>query len=172
MDGLPLLRLTRPTLSGISRLLKGLVDRTGAAVLLLLLAPLLLGLALALRSGGDPTLVRQTHVGHGGTPFTLPRFCSAVTVPDQHATAMDAWIHRNGLDRLPQLFNVLGGSMSLVGPRPARPDEVAAYPSGILAANVVHPGLTGLWQNNGSTNLSPEESLRLNMRYVQHWSLA
>jgi lipopolysaccharide/colanic/teichoic acid biosynthesis glycosyltransferase len=171
VDGLPLLRLTQPALTGVNRLLKALVDRFGAALLLLLLAPLLLGLTVALRSGGGPTFLRQTRVGRGGTPFTLLSFRSAMTGPDQRARRVDTWIRRNGLDRLPQLLNVLSGSMSLVGPRPALPEEVAMYPPEIGAAYVVQPGLSGLWQSSGCTDLSLEEDVRLDLRYVRDWTL-
>jgi lipopolysaccharide/colanic/teichoic acid biosynthesis glycosyltransferase len=171
VDGLPLLRLTQPALTSVNRLLKALVDRLGAALLLLLLAPLLLGLAVALRSGGGPTILRQTRIGRGGMPFTLLQFRSAITGPDQRVKRLDAWIRRNGLDRLPQLLNVLSGSMSLVGPRPAVPEDLAMYPPEIRAAYVVQPGLSGLWQSSGSTDLSPEEDVRLDLRYVRDWSL-
>ena len=122
MDGLPLLRLTHPALTDVSTLVKALIDRIGAAMLLLVLAPLLLGLAVGIRSGGGQVLRRQTHVGRSGRRFALLRFRSTRTDPARRATKLDGSIRRNGLDELPQLFNVLSGSMSLIGPRPARPD--------------------------------------------------
>ena len=167
VDGLPLLRLTQPAVTGVNRLLKALVDRFGAALLLLLLAPLLLALAVVLRSGDGPMFLRQDRVGLGGRLFTLLRFRSAITGPEQRANRLQAWIRRNGLDRLPQLLNVLSGSLSLVGPRPALPEEMAAYPPGVRAAHVVQPGLSGLWQSSGSTGLSPEEDVRLDLRYAR-----
>ena len=151
-----------------SGLAKAVADRVCAAVLLLALAPLLLGLAFAIRSGGGKALHKETRVGRGGVPFTLLRFRSTVSDPETRVTAVGAWMRRYALDELPQLFNVLGGSMSLVGPRPPRPAEVA---SAARRAFPVKPGLTGLWQVGGDAELSWEENARLDLRYVQHWSL-
>ena len=168
VDGLPLLAVSRPTLGGAGWLAKAVADRVCAAVLLLALAPLLLGLAFAIRSGGGPALHKETRVGRGGVLFTLLRFRSTVSDPETRVTAVGAWMRRYALDELPQLFNVLGGSMSLVGPRPPRPAEVA---SAARRAFPVKPGLTGLWQVGGDVELSWEENARLDLRYVQHWSL-
>jgi lipopolysaccharide/colanic/teichoic acid biosynthesis glycosyltransferase len=82
------------------------------------------------------------------------------------------WLRRFSLDELPQLFNVLTGSMSLVGPRPPLPHEVERYDSSIRRRLLVKPGLTGLWQISGRSDLSWEESVRLDLRYVENWSLA
>ena len=168
VDGLPLVRTTRPTLGEVGSLVKAVVDRLSAAVLLLLLAPLLVGIALAVRSGGAGVLNRETRIGRDGRPFTLLRFRSTVADPELRVTAVGAWTRRYALDELPQLFNVLGGSMSLVGPRPPRPAEVA---NAAPRAFPVKPGLTGLWQVGGHVELSGEVSARLDLRYVQHWSL-
>src|SRR3712207_8406803 len=81
-------------------------------------------------------------------------------------------LRRLSLDELPQLLNVLGGSMSLVGPRPPLPDEVARYDTSVSRRLLVKPGLTGLWQISGRSDLSWEESVRLDLRYVENWSLA
>jgi lipopolysaccharide/colanic/teichoic acid biosynthesis glycosyltransferase len=81
-------------------------------------------------------------------------------------------LRRLSLDELPQLFNVLGGSMSLVGPRPPLPSEVARYDTSVRRRLLVKPGLTGLWQISGRSDLSWEESVRLDLRYVENWSLA
>lgn len=177
VDGLPLLRLTRPALGGASLLVKAVVDRLGAALLLLLLAPVLLALAVAVRSGGGPALVGQTRIGRGGKHFTLLRFRSMVDGPYSvdgaawRATTVGAFMRRYCLDELPQLLNVLGGSMSLVGPRPPVPGELAARPFDIHRTFPIKPGLTGLWQVSGGRDLSSEESARLDLRYVQNWSL-
>ena len=168
VDGLPLLRTTRPALGEVGGLVKAVVDRLFAAVLLLVLAPLLVGIALAVRSGGAGVLNRETRVGRHGRPFTLLRFRSTVTDPEPRITAVGAWMRRYALDELPQLFNVLGGSMSLVGPRPPLPAEVAGAARRTFP---VKPGLTGLWQIGGDDELSWEENARLDLRYVQHWSL-
>jgi lipopolysaccharide/colanic/teichoic acid biosynthesis glycosyltransferase len=82
------------------------------------------------------------------------------------------FLRRYSLDELPQLFNVLGGSMSLVGPRPPLPSEVAGYPAEGRRRLLVKPGITGLWQVSGRSDLSWEESLRLDLRYVENWTLA
>ena len=168
VDGLPLLRTTRPALGEVGGLVKAVVDRLFAAVLLLVLAPLLVGIALAVRSGGAGVLNRETRIGRDGRPFTLLRFRSTVADPELRVTAVGAWTRRYALDELPQLFNVLGGSMSLVGPRPPRPAEVAGA---ARRAFPVKPGLTGLWQVGGDAELTWEENARLDLRYVQHWSL-
>src|SRR5689334_2460697 len=165
VDGLPLLAVTRPTLGGAGWLAKAVVDRICAVVLLLVMAPLLLGLAVAI---GRPVLHRETRIGRDGVPFTLMRFRSTVSDPEARVTAVGAWMRRYALDELPQLLNVLGGSMSLVGPRPPRPAEVAGA---ARRAFPVKPGLTGLWQVGGDVELSWEENARLDLRYVQHWSL-
>ena len=168
VDGLPLLSVSRPTLGRTGWLVKAVADRVCAAVLLVVLAPLLLGLAFAIRSGGRRVLHREIRIGRGGRSFTLLRFRSTVADPELRVTAVGAWMRRYALDELPQLFNVLGGSMSLVGPRPPRPAEVAGA---TRRAFPVKPGLTGLWQVGGDVELSWEESARLDLRYVQHWSL-
>ena len=91
---------------------------------------------------------------------------------DPRVTPVGRWLRRFSLDELPQLFNVLGGSMSLVGPRPPLPAEVERYDTSIRRRLLVKPGLTGLWQISGRSDLSWEESVRLDLRYVENWSLA
>ena len=83
-----------------------------------------------------------------------------------------SWLRRYSLDELPQLFNVLSGAMSLVGPRPPLPEEVAEYGDDVRRRLLVRPGVTGLWQVSGRADLSWEESVRLDLRYVDNWSLA
>jgi lipopolysaccharide/colanic/teichoic acid biosynthesis glycosyltransferase len=167
VDGLPLLHVSRPTLGGAGRLTKAVVDRLCAAILLLLLVPLLLVLAVAVRSGGPGVLHRETRIGQNGQPFSLLRFRTTVDDPEARVTEVGSWMRRYALDELPQLFNVLGGTMSLVGPRPPRPSEVVRA----ARAFPVKPGLTGLWQVGGDEAMSWEETARLDLRYVQHWSL-
>ena len=91
---------------------------------------------------------------------------------DPRVTAVGAVLRRFSLDELPQLFNVLGGSMSLVGPRPPLPQEVERYDTSTRRRLLVKPGLTGLWQISGRSDLSWEESVRLDLRYVENWTLA
>ncbi|HVL84494.1 MAG TPA: sugar transferase [Pseudonocardia sp.] len=194
VDGMPLLRLTEPRFGGLSRLLKGGIDRVGALLMLLLLLPVFLGIAVAVRCDGGPVFFRQTRVGQGGRPFRMLKFRSMVVDAEQlrldlvtlnegagplfklrrdpRVTRVGQWLRRYSLDELPQLFNVLAGSMSLVGPRPPLPAEVETYSREMHRRLHVRPGLTGLWQVSGRSNLSWEESIRLDLRYVENWSLA
>ena len=194
-EGLPLLSVEQPSFEGWRRMVKGGVDRAAAAVVLLLLAPALLVIAaaVALTSPG-PVLFRQERVGLGGRTFTMLKFRSMVVDADRQVgtlldanmsdgllfkmredprvTAVGKWLRRLSLDELPQLLNVLGGSMSLVGPRPPLPTEVARYDSSVSRRLLVKPGLTGLWQVSGRSDLPWEEAVRLDLRYVENWSLA
>ena len=194
VDGLPLLRLTEPTFSGIPRLVKVGLDQVVSVVLILLLAPLLLAVYLAVRSDGGPGFFRQTRVGRGGKTFQMIKFRSMVPDAerlraeldernegagplfkmrrDPRVTRVGRLLRKYSLDELPQLFNVLGGSMSLVGPRPPLPAEVAGYGRDARRKLLVKPGLTGLWQISGRSDLSWEESVRLDLRYVENWTLA
>jgi exopolysaccharide biosynthesis polyprenyl glycosylphosphotransferase len=193
--GLPLLAIEEPTFAGWKRVLKGALDRLGAAVAILLVAPVLLGISLAVKlSGPGPVLYRQVRVGAYGERYTMLKFRSMVDGADAkleellahnegsgllfkmrsdpRVTPIGRWLRRFSLDELPQLFNVLGGSMSLVGPRPPLPHEVERYDTSIRRRLLVKPGLTGLWQISGRSDLSWEESVRLDLRYVENWSLA
>jgi exopolysaccharide biosynthesis polyprenyl glycosylphosphotransferase len=193
--GLPLLAIEEPVFSGWKRMLKGALDRCGAALALVLVAPVLLAIALAVRlSGPGPVLYRQERVGADGKRYTMYKFRSMVDDADARlrdlltrnegaglmfklrhdprVTPVGRWLRRFSLDELPQLFNVLGGSMSLVGPRPPLPQEVERYDTSTRRRLLVKPGLTGLWQISGRSDLSWEESVRLDLRYVENWTLA
>jgi exopolysaccharide biosynthesis polyprenyl glycosylphosphotransferase len=193
--GLPLLHVDHAELAGVRRLIKNVFDRVAAALALLLFAPLMAGIALAIRlDGGGPALFRQTRVGKGGRRFTLCKFRTMVTDADQrkaslarenHASGLlfkvrddpritrsGRWLRRWSLDELPQLFNVIAGEMSLVGPRPPLPDEAARYGYYVQRRLVVKPGMTGLWQVKGRSDLPWDEAVRLDLRYVESWSLA
>jgi exopolysaccharide biosynthesis polyprenyl glycosylphosphotransferase len=193
--GLPLLSIEEPVFSGWKRVLKGALDRVGAALLLVLVAPVFVAIALtvAVTSHG-PVLYRQERVGAHGRRYTMYKFRSMVDGADTklqdllafneghgllfkmrhdpRVTPIGRWLRRFSLDELPQLVNVLLGSMSLVGPRPPLPHEVERYDSSIRRRLLVKPGLTGLWQISGRSDLSWEESVRLDLRYVENWSLA
>ncbi len=190
--GLPLLHVEHPELSGVRQLLKNVFDRTVAALALALLAPLLLALVLAVRfTSPGPALFRQTRVGKDGVEFTILKLRTMTLDAEQHkihlvsdsdgvlfkirrdprVTPLGGWLRRRSLDELPQLVNVLCGEMSLVGPRPPLPEEVAGYGDDVRRRLVVRPGMTGLWQVNGRSDLSWEESVRLDLRYVENWSL-
>nr|WP_202457121.1 MULTISPECIES: sugar transferase [unclassified Streptomyces] len=193
--GIPLLRVSMPTFTGGRRVVKGIVDRLGAAFLLILFAPLmvLVGLLVLADSRGG-ALYRQRRVGKDGREFTIFKFRTMVTGAhdaraqladrnegagllfklrrDPRVTRVGAVLRRYSIDELPQLFNVLTGSMSLVGPRPPLPEESAAYGPDIRRRLLVKPGLTGLWQISGRSDLPWEEAVRLDLRYVEDWSLA
>lgn len=159
------------------------------------LSPLLLLIAVLIKMSGEgPVLFRQTRVGRGGREFTVLKFRTMVADAearrmellaandndgvlfkirhDPRVTRVGRRLRRYSLDELPQLFNVLRGEMSLVGPRPPLPSEVAQYGGDVYRRLVVKPGLTGLWQVSGRSDLSWEESVRLDLRYVDNWSLA
>ena len=195
-SGLPLLHVERPRLSGASRVIKGLVDRAGAVLALVLLSPILLGIAVIVSvTDPGPAFFRQTRVGINGRRFTVYKFRSmvvdaekrrsALLVDNDHGdgvlfklradprvTRVGSLLRRWSIDELPQLLNVLLGQMSLVGPRPPLPEEVATYGDDVWRRMLVKPGLTGLWQVSGRSDLSWEESVRLDLRYVENWSLA
>ncbi|MFC5238721.1 sugar transferase [Streptomyces atrovirens] len=193
--GIPLLRVSMPAFTGGRRVVKGVVDRLGAAVLLLLFAPLMVGVALlVLTTSRGGAFYRQRRVGKDGREFTILKFRTMVVGADRaraeladlnegagplfklhrdpRVTRVGAVLRRYSIDELPQLFNVLTGSMSLVGPRPPLPEESAAYGPDIRRRLLVKPGLTGLWQISGRSDLSWEEAVRLDLRYVEDWSLA
>ena len=193
--GLPLLYVDHPDLSGVRQVIKGLFDKVAAASALLLLAPLLLAIAVAIRlEDRSPALFKQVRVGKDGRPFRLYKFRTMVAEAEQQKAALavqneaagllfkirdDPRVTRIGsrlrrwsLDELPQLINVLLGQMSLVGPRPALPEEAAKYGDYVRRRLAVRPGLTGLWQIHGRSDLSWEEAVRLDLRYVENWSLA
>jgi exopolysaccharide biosynthesis polyprenyl glycosylphosphotransferase len=193
--GLPLLHVDEPKFTGFHRVLKGAFDRSVAALALLLLAPVFLSLALAVRlTSSGPALFRQVRVGRAGGTFTMLKFRSMYAdAEDRLASLRDQSHHGDGvlfkmrddprvtqvgrllrkysLDELPQLINVLLGTMSLVGPRPPLPHEVARYEQHVHRRLLVKPGLTGLWQISGRSDLSWDESVQLDLRYVENWSL-
>ncbi|HEX9034966.1 MAG TPA: sugar transferase [Streptosporangiaceae bacterium] len=192
--GLPLLHMDHPEFSGAKLLTKSIFDRLISLAALVAGAPLLATIALVIRlDDGGPVLFRQTRVGKGGRPFEVCKF--RTMVPDAEArkaeladqnqmhgplfkirddpriTRAGSWLRRWSLDELPQLLNVLAGEMSLVGPRPALPAEAARYGDHVRRRLAVKPGMTGLWQVNGRSDLSWDEAVRLDLRYVENWSL-
>jgi exopolysaccharide biosynthesis polyprenyl glycosylphosphotransferase len=193
--GLPLLRVQAPTFGRAKRVIKSIVDRIGALVLVTLLAPVLLAIIVLVKTDdGGPVLFRQKRVGQSGKPFTMWKFRTMVVNADAlldelrasnqgagplfkmrqdpRVTRPGRLLRRYSLDELPQLVNVLTGAMSLVGPRPPLPHEVEQYGSDAGRRLLVKPGLTGLWQISGRSDLPWEEALRLDLRYVEDWSLA
>ena len=193
--GLPLLHVEKPEFTGARRVVKGLFDRIVAASILLVAAPLLIAVAIAVRlTSPGPALFRQTRVGVRGETFTMLKFRSmhvdaearlaAVRDLNENAdgllfkirhdprvTRVGKLLRRYSLDEFPQLLNVIKGDMSLVGPRPPLPSEVELYPDDVRRRLLVKPGVTGLWQVSGRSDLTWEESVRLDLRYVENWSL-
>ncbi|MGY1709504.1 sugar transferase [Geodermatophilus sp. SYSU D00758] len=190
----PLLQVREPEFRGHRRLVKAVLDRTAAAVLLVAGSPLLLGIALAIRvTSRGPALYRHHRVGKCGRHFDLLKFRSMVVDADRdegalmvhnegnavqfklrrdpRVTAVGRFLRRYSLDELPQLVNVLKGEMSFVGPRPHVDREVEEYGPDMHRRLLVKPGITGLWQVSGRSNLSWDESVELDVRYVENWSL-
>jgi exopolysaccharide biosynthesis polyprenyl glycosylphosphotransferase len=194
-DGLPMLHVEHPRLHGGVRIVKELFDRFGAMFLLVVLGPVLLAVALCVRvTSRGPVLFRQVRVGRDGRRFRIFKFRSMYVDAearlaelkhlnehdgvlfkmrdDPRVTPIGWWLRRFSLDELPQLLNVVAGRMSLVGPRPPLPQEVAAYADDVRRRLAVKPGMTGLWQVSGRSDLSWEEAVRLDLRYVENWSLS
>jgi exopolysaccharide biosynthesis polyprenyl glycosylphosphotransferase len=192
---LPLLHVEKPELTGARRVIKNVFDRGSAAAALLLFAPLMIGVAIAIRlTSRGPALFRQTRVGSQGKEFTIYKFRSMYADAearlnelqaqnerregllfkiknDPRITPIGRILRRYSIDELPQLINVLKGDMSLVGPRPPLPVEVAQYSDDVRRRLLVRPGVTGLWQISGRSDLEWVESVRLDLRYVENWSL-
>jgi exopolysaccharide biosynthesis polyprenyl glycosylphosphotransferase len=195
VGGLPLVHVEQPQSLAAARGLKRAFDLLGAGLLLLLAAPVmvLVGLAIRVEDHG-PILFRQTRVGRDGQLFHCLKFRSMCTDAearlatlshlnvnadgvlfkvrkDPRITHVGRLIRRFSLDELPQLINVVKGEMSLVGPRPALPDEVRRYPADAQRRLHVRPGLTGLWQVSGRSDLSWDDAVRLDLYYVDNWSI-
>jgi exopolysaccharide biosynthesis polyprenyl glycosylphosphotransferase len=180
--------------AGVRAWIKHALDRLLAAVGLVLFLPILFGVGFVVRlTSPGPSLYRQTRLGLHGRPFTMLKFRTMVVDADvrladlaeanEHdglmfkvrsdprITKVGRFLRRLSLDELPQLVNVLRGEMSLVGPRPPLPEEVADYSPMEYRRLLVRPGMTGLWQVSGRSNLSWEETVRLDLRYIDNWSL-
>jgi exopolysaccharide biosynthesis polyprenyl glycosylphosphotransferase len=193
--GLTLLHVDHPQLTGPRLVLKEVFDRIAAGMALLMLSPLFAAVAMAIRlSDSGPALFTQTRVGKDGRPFKIYKFRTMVVDAekrlaelrasnefdgvlfkmrhDPRITAIGRGLRKWSVDELPQLINVFRGEMSLVGPRPALPDEADRYADHVRRRLVVKPGLTGMWQVNGRSDLSWDETVRLDLRYVENWSFA
>ncbi|TXK16047.1 sugar transferase [Microbacterium wangchenii] len=194
--GLPLIHVETPRFSKGQLFLKRSVDLAGSLLGVVLLSPLLLFLAVTVRLTSEgPILFRQTRIGLRGREITMFKFRSMVVNAedllkhlekqnrdagnevmfkmrnDPRVTRVGRVMRRFSLDELPQLFNVINGSMSLVGPRPPLPSEVAQYADHVHRRFLVKPGITGLWQVSGRSSLSWEETVRLDLSYVENWTL-
>ncbi|OZM70344.1 exopolysaccharide biosynthesis polyprenyl glycosylphosphotransferase [Amycolatopsis antarctica] len=193
--GMPMLRVRPPMFTGGHRVVKEIVDRLGALFALTLALPLMLTIAAAIKLGDrGPVFYTQHRVSRDGQLFRMWKFrtmrvgadaeraglaeLDAGSGPlfkvyrDPRITRTGALLRRFSLDELPQLLNVLGGTMSLVGPRPPLPEETESYGTVVRRRLLVKPGMTGLWQVSGRSDLSWEDSVRLDLRYVEDWSLA
>lgn len=190
--GLPLIYVDFPTFEGGKFLSKRAADIVVSALGLLLLSPLFLFITLVVRSDGGPALFRQERVGLDGRAFAMLKFRTMVVdaeerldglldrtdgnsvlfkmKQDPRVTPFGRWLRRYSIDELPQLMNVLRGEMSLVGPRPPLMAEVQRYEEHVRRRFLVKPGITGLWQVSGRSDLSWDDSVRLDLYYVENWS--
>ena len=194
VEGLPLIHVQIPTFEGGKHVIKRAFDIVVSSMALLMigLATPFIALAIYIDSPG-PIFFRQVRVGRDGQTFRMIKFRSMKTTAEQDLAALLADSDGNGvmfkmksdprvtrvgrilrkfsLDELPQFANVLIGDMSIVGPRPPLPTEVTAYDGTVFRRLYVNPGITGLWQVSGRSDLSWDESVRLDLRYVENWSL-
>ncbi len=194
--GLPLIHVETPRFSRGQQLIKRAFDLVAATLGVIVLSPVLIVLALVVKlSSPGPVLFRQVRVGLRGREFEMLKFRSMVVnaeelladlidadrdagndvlfklKDDPRVTRVGKLMRRSSLDELPQLFNVISGSMSLVGPRPPLPNEVEQYADHVHRRFLAKPGITGLWQVSGRSALSWEETVRLDLSYVENWSM-
>lgn len=195
--GLPLIHVDRPSYRGANRILKRLFDVFGSLALVVLFSPVLLAVAVAIKvTSKGPVFFRQDRVGINGETFRMIKFRSMVADAenrlaslkqeqaadagnqvlfkmrnDPRITPVGKFIRRFSIDELPQLFNVVTGDMSLVGPRPPLRSEVDLYGVDALRRLLVKPGMTGLWQVSGRSDLTWDDSVRLDVYYVENWSI-
>jgi len=192
--GLPLLHVEEPVFRGAGHLLKSTFDRVAAALGLVIFSPLLLVVAAMVHfTSPGGVFFRQERIGRNGEPFWVWKFRSMYAdaeermtdlgdrnetdgllfkmKADPRVTRVGRWLRRYSIDELPQLANVLVGEMSLVGPRPPLPSEVERYESDVKRRLLVRPGITGLWQVSGRSDLAWEDAVRLDLYYVDNWSL-
>ena len=194
IDGMALFSLRRHRFSRRQRLVKRSLDVVVTSIALVAAAPLMLGIALLIRlTSPGPILFRQRRVGAYERTFVILKFRTMIAGADAQRDRLDAgneadgllfkmrrdprvtrvgrFLRRTALDELPQLFNVLRGEMSLVGPRPALPEEARRYADSQRGRLRVKPGVTGLWQVNGRHDLAFEDYVRYDLFYVENWSL-
>ena len=194
VEGLGLLQVDLPRYSGLNHMLKRAFDVVFSSVALGLLAPVLLLVALLIKlDDGGPVLFRQQRIGLKGEPFTIHKFRTMCVdaeakiddliaanggqallfklEDDPRITRIGKFLRKYSIDELPQFWSVIRGGMSVVGPRPQMAREVAEYTDVHQRRLLIKPGITGLWQVNGRSELSMEESIRLDLRYVENWSL-
>lgn len=195
VEGLPLIHVEIPRFDGFKHVLKRGLDIGASAGALVLLSPVLLLVAGLIRiDSPGPVLFRQERCGRGGETFLMVKFRSMIPDAednlhalldqndasgtlfkirnDPRITRIGGFLRKHSIDELPQLWNILVGNMSIVGPRPPLPQEVQQYETHVRRRLYIKPGLTGMWQISGRSDLSWEESVRLDLYYVENWSLA
>lgn len=195
LNGLPLIHVSTPQLTGLKKQVKRGFDLVAASALLLLISPILLTVAMIIKcSDGGPVFFRQKRVGLNRSQFQMYKFRSMVpnaetlkqklesdqgldnvlfkVKDDPRVTRVGRFIRKYSIDELPQLINVLFGHMSLVGPRPPLPAEVERYEDDAHRRLLVLPGITGLWQVSGRSDLSWDQTVHLDLYYVENWSLS
>lgn len=195
MFGVPMVEIKRTPLDGWGRIMKRVFDILGAVFFLVLFSPLMLITAVAIRlDTRGPVFVKLDRIGYRGRPFKILKFRSMVLNAhaqkkdllqynergdgplfkmerDPRITRVGRFIRRTSIDELPQFFNVLFGSMSLVGPRPHEPEEVAQYQKHHRRLLSIKPGVTGMAQISGRSDLTFEDEVRLDTFYIEHWTL-
>ncbi|WP_254782826.1 sugar transferase [Curtobacterium sp. MCBA15_009] len=193
--GLPLIHVEMPRYEGATHFLKRAFDLVGAALLTAVLSPVLVAIAVAVKAtSAGPVLYRQERIGQNGEPFRMLKFRSMrvnadaelaallerqgtsdkplfKVENDPRVTSIGHFLRKHSLDEFPQLFNVLLGTMSLVGPRPQREGEVALYDDAARRRLLLKPGMSGLWQVGGRSSLGWEDAIRLDLYYVENWSM-
>ncbi|WP_234865134.1 sugar transferase [Sinomonas albida] len=193
--GLPLIHVEVPRYEGPKHAGKRIFDFLGALILIALLSPLLVCLSVAIKATSrGPVIFRQERIGLNGSSFMMYKFRSMKVNADSELatllaeqgrgdqplfkvendpriTPLGKFLRKHSLDEFPQLFNVLFGSMSLIGPRPQRIGEVALYDDAAKRRLLLKPGMSGLWQVGGRSSLSWEDAIRLDLYYVENWSL-
>ncbi|MFL0564897.1 sugar transferase [Microbacterium sp. 179-I 1D1 NHS] len=194
VEGMPLIHVKIPTFEGASYYVKRALDILVSSAALLAFAPVALAIALAIKTNdGGPVFFRQSRVGRDGHEFAMLKFRTMRVDAEAQLAALleqnegsgplfklkrDPRVTRVGqvlrkfsLDEVPQFWNVLRGDMSVVGPRPPLPAEVTAYDGTVFRRLYIKPGITGPWQVGGRSDLSWEESVRLDLRYVENWTV-
>nr|WP_309227687.1 MULTISPECIES: sugar transferase [unclassified Mycolicibacterium] len=194
VGGLPLIHVDKPQYEGAKRFHKRAFDVCFATCALIVVAPLMIAAALAIKlTSRGPVFYRAERIGLDGTPFMMIKFRSMVVDADKQlaefagrddgngvlfkmrhdprVTPVGSWMRRYSIDELPQFINVLRREMSIVGPRPPLRNEVDCYDYQVRRRMLVPPGITGLWQVSGRSDLSWEDSVRLDLSYVENWSM-
>jgi exopolysaccharide biosynthesis polyprenyl glycosylphosphotransferase len=194
IEGIPLIGIRQASLNTLQRFITRVVDVTVSLAVLILGSPLWLCIILAIRlTSPGPVIYKQVRIGQNGRPFKIYKFRSMYQNADQilarllaqneaqgplfkmkddpRRTPVGKFLRRTSLDEIPQFLNIIKGEMSLVGPRPPLPNEVAQYEEWQKGRLAMKPGLTGLWQVRGRSDLSFDEGVLMDLYYIENWSL-